>query len=142
MLRRLVSVLALSAVVLASPAFAASKSSKKGSKPAATKSSKSTKTAKKAAPAATPTPVAEAPAPEKEKAPAPVSSGKSTFIKTHRAGWQQVAVGNKVTAFRADGSKVTGTIKEVSDYSIVIEPKKTERVTIASKDLDQVYAAH
>jgi hypothetical protein len=134
MLRRLVTVIALASFALATPALAASKAAKK---PAA-KSTKSTKsTAKK--PAATPaaTPVAEVvatPAPAKKSA-----SKDRAFIRTTRAGWQEVIVGDKVIATRDDGSKVSGTIREVSDYSIVIEPKKTEKVTIASNDLAQVF---
>lgn len=131
MLRRLVTLVALSALALSTPAFAAAKAAKK---PAATK--KSTPAKKKApAAASTATPVAEA-------TPAPVKKGKAldrTFIKTTRAGWQEVVVGDKVIATRDNGSKVTGTIKEVSDYSIVIEPKKSEKVTIASNDLAQVF---
>lgn len=65
-----------------------------------------------------------------------------TFIKTQRAGWQEVVVGHKVVATRADGSKVTGTIREVSELAIVIEPPQSRRVTIASNDLAQVFAAH
>ena len=132
MLRRLVTMIALASFALATPALAASKAAKK---PAA-KSTKSTKsTAKK--PAATPTPVAEvAPTP----APAKKASSKDrAFIRTTRAGWQEVIVGDKVIATRDNGSKVSGTIREVSDYSIVIEPKKSEKVTIASNDLAQVF---
>ena len=133
MLRRLVTPVALSAFALATPAFAAA--AKTAKKPAATKKAAATK--KKAAPAATPTatPVAAA-------TTAPVKKGKSldrTFIRTTRAGWQEVVVGDKVIATRDNGTKVSGTIKEVSDYSIVIEPKKSEKVTIASNDLAQVF---
>ena len=133
MLRRLVTLVALSAFALATPAFAAAKTAKK---PAATKKATATK---KKAPAATPTatPVAEVVA-----TPAPVKKGKSldrTFIKTTRAGWQEVVVGDKVIATKDNGKKVSGTIKEVSDYSIVIEPKGSEKVTIASNDLAQVF---
>ena len=74
--------------------------------------------------------------------PAPVKKGKAldrAFIRTTRAGWQEVVVGDKVIATRDNGTKVSGTIKEVSDYSIVIEPKKSEKVTIASNDLAQVF---
>lgn len=133
MLRRLVTVIALAAFALATPALAASKAAKK---PAA-KSTKSTKKSTAKKPAATPTPVAEVAA-----TPAPAKKGASknrAFIRTSRAGWQEVVVGDKVIATRDDGSKVSGTIREVSDYSIVIEPKKTEKVTIASNDLAQVF---
>lgn len=131
MLRRLVTLVALSAFAFATPAFAAAKTAKK---PAAAKKAAAKK---KAAPVATPTatPVAVA-------TPAPVKKGKAldrTFIRTTRAGWQEVVVGDKVIATRDNGTKVSGTIKEVSDYSIVIEPKKSEKVTIASNDLAQVF---
>lgn len=133
MLRRLVTVFALAAFALATPALAASKSAKK---PAA-KSAKTTtrkKTKKKSAKPSI-TPVAAA-------TPAPARKGPSKsrgFIRTTRAGWQEVIVGDKVIATRDDGSKVSGTIREVSDYAIVIEPKKTGKVRIASNDLAQVF---
>ena len=133
MLRRLVTVIALAAFAFATPALAAKAAAKK---PAA-KSARSKTTAKKKKPAATPTPVVEAVA-----TPAPVKKGPAKsrgFIRTSRAGWQEVVVGDKVIATRDDGSKVSGTIREVSDYSIVIEPKKTQKVTIASNDLAQVF---
>jgi hypothetical protein len=130
MLRRLVTVIALASFAFATPALAAAK------KPAA-KSTKSTKKSTAKKPAATPTPVAEVVA-----TPAPAKKGVSkdrAFIRTTRAGWQEVVVGDKVIATRDDGSKISGTIREVTDYSIVIEPKKTEKVTIASNDLAQVF---
>ena len=141
MLRRLVTLFTLAAFALATPAFAASSSAKKpASKSSNTtttkkkkKKSKKSKTVKKSVKkaAATPAPVA-----------APVKKGPAksrAFIRTSRAGWQEVIVGDKVIATREDGSKVSGTIREVSDYSIVIEPKKTRKVTIASNDLAQVF---
>ena len=133
MLRRLVTLAALAAFALATPAFAAAKAAKK---PASTKKAASTK--KKAVATPTATPVAETVA-----TPAPVKKGKAldrTFIKTTRAGWQEVVVGDKVIATKDNGKKVTGTIKEVSDYAIVIEPKGSERVTIGRNDLAQVFA--
>ena len=138
---RFATVLALAMFAFSSPAYAA-KTTKSAKKPAATKSTKKKAPAKKkavAAPAATPTPAAV-------EAIAPAATHKAdpdgrTFIRTQRAGWQEVVVGEKVVATRADGSKVTGTIKEVSDYAIVIEPKTASKVTIASSDLNQVFAS-
>lgn len=136
MLRRLVTVLVLGAFAFATPALAAEKKSS-GKKPAATKSTSKKKAAVKK-PAATPTPVAEV-----APTPTPVKKGKKldrTFIKTTRAGWQEVVVGDKVIATKDDGSKVTGTIREVSDYAIVIDSKKSSnQVEIASNDLAQVF---
>lgn len=140
MLRRLVTFVILGAFAFASPVLAAEKKAS-GKKAAATKSTAKKAPAKKAAaakPAATPTPVAEVAA-----TPAPVKKGAKkdrTFIRTSRAGWQEVVVGDKVIATKDDGSKVAGTIREVSDFAIVIEPKKTSsQVEIASNDLAQVY---
>ena len=138
MLRRLVTVLVLGAFAFATPVLAAEKKSS-SKKPAATKSaSKKKAPAKKVAkPAATPAPVAEvAPAPVKKKGP----KLDRTFIRTTRAGWQEVVVGDKVIATKDDGSKVSGTIREVSDYAIVIEPKKNaQEIEIASNNLAQVF---
>ena len=135
MLRRLVSIAALAALTLSFPAFAAS--GKSSARPATKSSSKKKAPVTKKKPVATPVAVAT---------PAPAATHKAdpdgrTFIRTQRAGWQEVVVGNKVTAHRADGSQVTGTIREVSDFAIVIEPKTTQQVTIASSDLNQVFAA-
>lgn len=143
MLRRLVSIAALAALTLSVPAFAASGNS--STKPAAKSSSTkkkapAKKTTRKAKPAAvatpTPAPVAATPASLHKANP----EGR-TFIRTQRAGWQEVIVGNEVIAKRADGSQVTGTIREVSDYAIVIEPKTTQQVMIAASDLNEVFAA-
>jgi hypothetical protein len=130
MLRRLVTVAALAAFALSAPAFAAAK---KTSKPAATKSTAKKGTKKKAA--ATPTPEAVATPEATPVAKKPAKKMDKTFIRTHRAGWQEVAVGSKVIVTRNDGSKVNGTIREVSDEEIVVG-----KTTIASRDLAQVFA--
>lgn len=141
MLRRLVSLAALAALTLSFPAFAATgKSSAKPATKSSTASKKrKAKTTKKkpvAKPAATATPAPVAATPVHKADP----DGR-TFIRTQRAGWQEVVVGETVVATRADGSKVTGTIREVSDFAIVIEPKTAQQVTIASSDLNQVFAS-
>ena len=136
-MRRFVTVLALLAMSFSVPALAASSKKSSSKKPAATSTKK--KAPAKAVATPTPAPVVEtASASGRHKA----DPDGRTFIRTQRAGWQEVVVGDKVEATRVDGSKVKGTIKEVSDFAIVIEPKAHQKVEIASGDLNQVFRAH
>lgn len=81
------------------------------------------------------------PTPPQPLAPhVPDPSGKA-FIKTGAAGLQQVEVGRYVRALRTDGSEVVGTIHEVSEVAIVVDPGDGSSVMIRAGELRQVNAA-
>lgn len=84
----------------------------------------------------------DAPKPRADVTPIPRPEGKGPlFVKTQRAGMQQIEAGRRVEVTLVEGGeKVTGTLLGVEEYGVALETDGGERV-IAAREIAQVYRA-
>ena len=64
------------------------------------------------------------------------------FIKTHRAGMQQVTPGERVKVWRTDGGTIVGKVVAASEKGIVIDVGGNLELAVPAPQIAQVYKAN
>lgn len=77
--------------------------------------------------------------PDPTPMPRPAGSGP-VFLRTQRAGLQEVEAGRRVEVTLAAGDKLTGTLTGVEEYGVTVETESGERI-LAAAEIAQVYRA-